>query len=114
MKHCLSFFAFLLPLSFTSGLLPSARAQAPLAAALYVNDNATSGDVFTSAVGSDALGDGSPAAPFATVARALAQASLTTQTIFIDAGTYSERIVLTKPISLRGAGTATAQPASAT
>ena len=114
MKHSLSFFAFLLPLSFTGALLPAARAQAPLAPALYVNDNATSGDVFTSAVGSDALGDGSPAAPFATVARALAQASLTTQTIFIDAGTYSERIVLTKPISLRGAGTATAQPTSAT
>ena len=81
---------------------------------LYVNDAATTGDVFTSAIGSDATGDGSTAAPFATVARALAQADLTTQTVFIDAGTYSERVVLNKAVSLRGAGTATANPSSAT
>jgi hypothetical protein len=89
-------------------------AQTTSPAALYVNDGATTGDVFTSAAGSDITGDGSAAAPFATVARALAQASLNTQTIFIDAGTYTERVVLDKPVSLQGAGTATAQPASAT
>lgn len=112
MKNSLPFFAWLLPALVVGGLV---QAQAPAtAAALYVNDGATSGDVFTSAAGSDATGDGSAAAPFATVARALAEADPTTLTIFIDAGTYAERVVLSKPVSLRGAGTATARPASAT
>jgi hypothetical protein len=83
-------------------------------ASLYVNDGATVGDVFTGAAGSDATGDGTAAAPFATVAHALAQAGAATQTIYIDAGTYAERVVLDKPISLRGAGTATARAGSAT
>lgn len=114
MKNPVPFFALLLPAVLVGGLVTKAQARATAAAALYVNDGATSGDVFTSAAGSDTAGDGSAAAPFATVARALAQADLTTQTIFIDAGTYAERVVLNKAVSLRGAGTATAQPASAT
>ena len=113
MKVSSPFFALLLPAALVGGASRVA-AQATTALTLYVNDGATSGDIFTSAPGSDATGDGSAAAPFATVARALAQADLTTQTIFIDAGTYSERMVLSKPVSLQGAGTATAQPASAT
>jgi hypothetical protein len=100
-------------LSLVGGLGSSAAAQtAPTA--FYVNDSATTGDVFTSAAGNDAAGDGSATAPFATVARALAQASPSTQTIFIDAGTYAERVVLNKPVSLQGAGTATIQPGRAT
>ncbi|RZK15785.1 MAG: DUF1565 domain-containing protein, partial [Hymenobacter sp.] len=102
----------LLPALLAAGLSSSAQAQT--AAALYVNDASTSGDVYTSAAGDDGTGDGSAAAPFATVARALAQAGPATQTIFIDAGTYTERVVLNQPMSLRGAGTATARPASAT
>ncbi|GAB3873917.1 hypothetical protein GCM10028824_26320 [Hymenobacter segetis] len=101
-------------LSLVGGLGHRAAAQATIPAALYVNDGATTGDVFTSATGSDVTGDGSAAAPFATVARALAQAGLTTQTIFIDAGTYAERVVLNQPVSLQGTGTATARPGSAT
>jgi hypothetical protein len=93
---------------------PSAAAQATSPLALYVNDQAVGGDIFTTAAGNDATGDGSAAAPFATVARALTQAGPATQTVFIDAGTYSERVVLNKPVSLQGAGTATAQPAHAT
>ena len=89
-------------------------AQTTSSATLYVNDAGVASDVFTSAIGSDGTGNGTAAAPFATVARALAQAGPATQTIFIDAGTYTERVVLTKPASLRGAGTATAQAASAT
>ncbi len=100
-------------LLLAAGAATRAQAQAP-GAALYVNDSSTSGDLFTSAAGSDATGDGSAAAPFATVARALTQADTTTQTIFIDAGTYAERVVLAKAISLRGAGTAAGQPAHAT
>jgi hypothetical protein len=114
MKNSLPFFALLLPAALISGLVTEANAQATAVAALYVNDAATTGDIFTSAAGNDASGDGSAAAPFATVARALAQADPTTQTIFIDAGTYTERVVLNKPVSLQGAGTASAQPASAT
>lgn len=111
MKYSLPFFSLLLPFSFANG---PAAAQAPTATALYVNDSDTSGDVFTSQAGSDVSGDGSAAAPFATVGYALALADGTTQTIFIDAGTYSERVVLNKSISLQGAGTATARPAGAT
>ncbi|MDB5235484.1 MAG: C-terminal target protein [Hymenobacter sp.] len=107
-------FTSLAALSLVGGMGISAVAQSTAPAAFYVNDGATTGDVFTSAAGSDAIGDGSTTAPFATVARALAQAGLTTQTIFIDAGMYAERVVLDKPVSLQGAGTATAQPASAT
>jgi hypothetical protein len=114
MKNSLPIFALLLPAALIGGLVTEANAQATAAAALYVNDAATTGDIFTSAAGNDASGDGSAAAPFATVARALAQADPTTQTIFIDAGTYTERVVLNKPVSLQGAGTASAQPASAT
>jgi hypothetical protein len=107
-------FTSLAVLSLVGGLGSPAAAQTTTPAALYVNDGATTGDVFTSAPGSDATGDGSVAAPFATVARALAQAGPGTLTIFIDAGTYSERIVLDKPVNLQGAGTASALPASAT
>ena len=102
----------MLPALLVLGPVISAQAQA--AAALFVNDGSTSGDVFTSAVGSDDTGDGSAAAPFATVARALTQATATTQTIFIDAGTYTERVVLSKAVSLRGAGPASGRPAGAT
>jgi hypothetical protein len=105
-------FTPLAALSLAGALNSSAAAQTTAPAALYVNDGATTGDVFTSAAGSDATGNGSAAAPFATVARALAQAVPTTQTIFIDAGTYTERVLLDKPVSLQGAGTA--QLASAT
>jgi hypothetical protein len=113
MKVSAPFSTLLLPALLAASPLTSAQAQTT-AAVLYVNDSSTSGDVFTSAPGSDGTGDGSAAAPFATVARALAQAGPTTQTIFIDAGTYTERITLNKPVSLQGAGTASASPASAT
>jgi len=113
MKKNLPCYPLLLPALLLLSAPTRVRAQAA-ATALFVNDGSTSGDVFTSAVGHDDTGDGSAAAPFATVAQALAQAGPTTQTIFIDAGTYTERVTLSKAVSLRGAGTATAQPASAT
>lgn len=114
MKKLLPVCARLLPALLAAGPITSAHAQTATATMLYVNDGSTSGDVFTTALGSDATGDGSAAAPFATVARALTLADRTTQTIFIDVGTYTERVVLNKPVSLQGAGTATAQPTSAT
>jgi hypothetical protein len=86
----------------------------PVAVQLYVNDATTSGDRFTTAPGSDTTGDGSAAAPFATVKHALAHANAGTTTILIDAGTYSERVVWDKNISLRGAGTLAADSTTAT
>lgn len=106
--------ASLITLSLLGGVKNAAVAQPTSTTVLYVNDSSTMGDVYTSAPGSNTAGNGSAAAPFATVNRALVQAGLTTQTIFVDAGSYSERVVLNKPVSLQGAGTATAQPASAT
>ncbi|OUJ73136.1 T9SS type A sorting domain-containing protein [Hymenobacter crusticola] len=92
-----------------------ASAQTSLAPAqLYVNDATTSGDRFTTAAGSDVTGDGSAAAPFATVKQALAHASAGTTTILIDAGTYNERVIWNKNISLRGAGTLAADSTAAT
>ncbi|TGE25644.1 T9SS type A sorting domain-containing protein [Hymenobacter aquaticus] len=95
-------------LLLASGFLTTAQAQTSraAAAALYVNDAAQAGDVYTTGVGNDQSGDGSSSAPFATVARALASADAATATIFIDAGTYSERVVLNKNISLQGVDTA--------
>lgn len=81
---------------------------------LYVNDATTSGDRFTTAPGNDTTGDGSAAAPFATVKQALAHANTGTMTIIIDAGTYHERVVWNKNISLRGAGTLAADSITAT
>ncbi|WP_167856490.1 T9SS type A sorting domain-containing protein [Hymenobacter metallicola] len=94
---------------FLSGsYLPGAQAQTarPAAAALYVNDAVQAGDVFTTSAGNDATGNGTSSAPYATVARALASADASTATIFIDAGTYSERVVLNKNVSLQGVDTA--------
>lgn len=110
MKHSLSVLGWAL-----LGLLATPAAAQPTSPpALYVNDDATTGDVFTTATGSDGTGDGSTAAPFATVARALARADSSTQTIFIDTGTYQERMVLNRAVSLQGAGTATTHPNNAT
>ncbi|UOQ55149.1 T9SS type A sorting domain-containing protein [Hymenobacter cellulosivorans] len=101
MKHSLphAFFGLLLIL-LTAGLT-TAQAQA-----LYVNDGAQTGDVYTTSAGNDATGNGSTTAPFSTVAKALASANAATTTIFIDAGRYSERVVLNKNINLQGVDTA--------
>ncbi|PJJ58964.1 T9SS type A sorting domain-containing protein [Hymenobacter chitinivorans] len=101
MKHFLpqAIYGFFLVL--LTGSLATAQAQA-----LYVNDGARTGDVYTSAAGNDATGNGSTTAPFATVAKALASADGATTTIFIDAGTYPERVVLNKNINLQGVDTA--------
>ncbi|RTQ50635.1 T9SS type A sorting domain-containing protein [Hymenobacter gummosus] len=86
-----------------------AWAQAPV----YVNDASTAGDIYTSAPGNDETGNGSAAAPFASVNRAIAAAT-NGATVFIDAGSYADRIVLDKPVSLQGAGDSLSSPGSAT
>lgn len=93
-----------------AGLAPAGvRAQT----SVYVNDAATTGDIYTAAPGDDELGNGSAAAPFATVDRAMAVAA-PGATIFIDAGSYQQRMVLYKPVNLQGAGDSLSSPASAT
>ena len=69
--------------------------------ALYVNDNITTGDHYTTAVGNDANA-GTSASPFATINFALNNAT-TGDTIWVDAGTYIEDVVINKNnISIRG------------
>jgi len=68
---------------------------------IYVNDNSTSGDVFTTAVGDDA-NPGTKASPVATInyALSLAQAG---DTIYVDAGTYPmENLTINKSITILG------------
>ncbi|MBI4180170.1 right-handed parallel beta-helix repeat-containing protein, partial [bacterium] len=61
----------------------------------YVNDESASGDSFTYAVGKDTptLANGSAAYPWRTITYALAQAK-SGETIYIDAGTYTETVVI--------------------
>lgn len=75
--------------------------SAPLTS-LYVNDNNTAGDIYTSAVGNDANA-GTEAAPFATISYAISQA-LSGDTIYVDAGMYNENVSVDKSITLLGAG----------
>ncbi|OON67348.1 hypothetical protein B0919_17915 [Hymenobacter sp. CRA2] len=80
---------------------------------VYVNDASTSGDVYTSTIGSDATGNGSAAAPFATVRRAL-EVATPGATVYVDAGSYQESVNLNKPVNLLGAGDSLSRPGSAT
>jgi len=67
---------------------------------LYVNDNSTSGDVYTSAVGND-NNAGTANAPFATIGKAI-QVAQTGNTIKVDAGTYTENVTVGKSINVLG------------
>ena len=78
----------------------------------YVNDNATTGDIYCSAVGSggttSATGSltaaGKGTNPFLTLSAAIAVAA-SGDIILVDAGTYSDKtITLTKNITIQGAG----------
>jgi len=68
----------------------------------YVNDNSQTGDIFTTTTGSD-NNRGDATAPFATLSRALSLA-VTGDTIFIDAGTYTENDSINIPVLISGAG----------
>ncbi len=76
-------------------------ATCPVASSYYVNDNNTSGDIFTTAVGNNA-NPGSSSAPYATLDHAIAQAPAGA-TIFVDAGTYATpNITLSKSVTILG------------
>lgn len=69
---------------------------------LYVNNNSLDGDIFTTAVGNNA-NNGSAASPFATITYALSQAKVG-DTIYVDAGTYTEQVTIDKSVTIWGAG----------
>ncbi|HML58789.1 MAG TPA: DUF1565 domain-containing protein [Ferruginibacter sp.] len=66
----------------------------------YVNDNSLSGDLLTTAVGNDA-NPGTVIAPFRTIQHAINTATAGS-TIFIDAGTYNEKLIVSKTLTLQG------------
>lgn len=66
----------------------------------YVNDVNTTGDVYTTAIGSDG-NTGTADCPFETIAHAISQASAG-DTIMVDAGVYVEDLVINKQVDLRG------------
>ncbi|HPH84665.1 MAG TPA: hypothetical protein PLC48_04370 [Ferruginibacter sp.] len=84
----------------TSALLLSA--QIIFANAWYVNDASLVGDVFTTAIGSNANA-GSTSAPFATMQFAI-DAATSGDTIYVDAGIYNDGdVTVSKSLVLRGA-----------
>jgi hypothetical protein len=91
--------SLLLLLSFCFGF---AQAPAPAPASYYVNDNSTLGDTYCTGTGSDG-NSGTAASPFATLSRAL-DAAVAGDYIYVDAGTYAERVFFGKSINLVGAG----------
>jgi LruC domain-containing protein len=68
---------------------------------IYVNDNSTTGDIYTSATGNDASGTGTTSSPYATISKAITVASAGT-TIKVDAGTYSNALTINKSLTLQG------------
>lgn len=71
--------------------------------ALALPGVASAGSVFVSVVGSDTAGNGTLAAPYATIPKALAVA--TSGTVFVGPGTFDGNVSMATPgVSLRGAG----------
>jgi ELWxxDGT repeat protein len=69
---------------------------------IYVNDNSTLGDLFTTAIGNN-TNAGIKSAPVATISYALTIAAAG-DTIVVDAGTFAEQVIINKGISISGAG----------
>lgn len=68
----------------------------------YVNDGSNAGDIFTTAIGND-TNPGTASAPFATIQNAVNIAAAN-DIIYVDAGTYTEQVTITKGINITGAG----------
>jgi hypothetical protein len=70
---------------------------------LFVNDGASTGDVYTTALGND-LNPGTATAPFATIQAAVNRACAGS-VIMVDAGTYTENVSVNKVLSVIGVDT---------
>jgi ELWxxDGT repeat protein len=68
----------------------------------YVNDNYLPTDVYTTADGDDA-NPGTAALPFATIQYAINRVAVG-GVIYVDGGTYTEQVTITKSITINGAG----------
>ena len=84
-----------------TGFQPVANTCNGYQRALYVNDNNPTGDVFTTAIGSNS-NPGTAAAPFATLNYAISKAK-NGDTIYVDAGTYIENVIVNKSVTILGA-----------
>ena len=73
---------------------------------IYVNDNSTTADIYTSAIGNDVTGNGSTSAPYASISKAITVATAGT-TIKVDAGTYSTAFTANKNLTLQGTNVGT-------
>lgn len=64
----------------------------------YVNDNVTTGDIYTSAIGTSVNDGRSPSKPKATISDVLATYTLSScDTIFVDKGNYAEEVNINSP-----------------
>ncbi len=77
------------------------RASIVLVNGLYVNDNTQTGDTYTTAIGNDVTGTGTPSAPFRSINKAMTVANAG-DIIYVDAGAYSEYVNITKSLKLYG------------
>ncbi len=78
----------------------------PFSRKIFVNDNSQTGDVYSSAVGNDA-NTGTSISPYATISHAITVASAG-DTIYVDAGTYSENPTVNKSLVIYGSNKGTA------
>jgi hypothetical protein len=92
---------------FWSVLLFLAISSSLSAQTIYVNDNSTTGDLYTVAVGNDATGNGSNSAPYATIQKAITMAA-SGSTIQVDVGTYATAFTINKKLIIQGSNYAKA------
>jgi DNA-binding cell septation regulator SpoVG len=86
----------------SGGFVPVASSCGEGVNNFYVNDNSRTNDVFTTAVGSNANA-GTSTAPFATLSYAISVVPANS-VIHVDAGTYTEQVIIDRGIVINGAG----------
>lgn len=77
------------------------KLSTPGAKEVFVNDALTGDDSYTTAAGSDITGNGTASAPYATINKAIIMAR-DGATIKIDAGTYTEQVMVGKNVNITG------------
>jgi LruC domain-containing protein len=89
---------------FWSLLLFLAASFSLSAQTIYVNDNSTTGDLYTTAIGNDVSGTGSASAPYATIQKAITVA-VSGSTIQVDVGIFATAFTINKKLIIQGANT---------